>query len=136
MITIDAKDKTLGRVASAAAKALLGKHSATFAKNVVAQDGVTIINASRVRLSGTKHKDKEYVRYSGYPGGQKIETYANIASDHVISEPDMDTLYSIPLDLEREDFGLKLLSEFKLKPNSTASDWWSLAKVFGRIFGS
>ena len=80
MITIDAKDKTLGRVASAAAKALLGKHSATFAKNVVAQDGVTIINASRVRLSGTKHKDKEYVRYSGYPGGQKIETYAMLTA--------------------------------------------------------
>lgn len=80
MITIDAKDKTLGRVASAAAKALLGKHSAAFAKNVVAQDGVKIVNASRVRLSGTKTKDKEYVRYSGYPGGQKIETYGMLTA--------------------------------------------------------
>ena len=76
MLTIDAQDKTLGRVASAAAKALLGKHSASFAKNVVAQEGVKIINASKIRLSGTKEKTKEYIRYSGYPGGQKIETYA------------------------------------------------------------
>lgn len=80
MITIDAKDKTLGRVASAAAKALLGKNAATFAKNVVAQDGVTIVNASRVRISGNKRQDKEYVRYSGYPGGQKIETYAMLTA--------------------------------------------------------
>lgn len=80
MITIDAKDKTLGRVASAAAKALLGKHSAAFAKNVVAQDGVTIINASRIKVTGDKNRDKEYVRYSGYPGGQKVETYAMLVA--------------------------------------------------------
>lgn len=80
MITIDAADKTLGRVASAAAKALLGKHSAAFAKNVVAEDGVTIINASRVRVSGNKKTDKKYVRYSGYPGGQKFETYAMLTA--------------------------------------------------------
>ncbi len=80
MITIDAKDMTLGRVASAAAKALLGKHSATFAKNVVAQDGVTVVNASQVRISGTKVKDKVYLRYSGYPGGQKKETYAMLTA--------------------------------------------------------
>ncbi len=75
MITIDATNKTLGRVASAAAKALLGKHSAAFAKNVVAEDGVKIINASKVTVSGEKVTDKKYVRYSGYPGGQKIESY-------------------------------------------------------------
>ena len=80
MITIDAKDQTLGRVASHAAHILLGKHTAAFAKNTVAQEGVTIINASKVRLSGAKTKDKKYVRYSGYPGGQKIETYAMLVA--------------------------------------------------------
>lgn len=80
MITIDAKNKTLGRVASAAAKALLGKHSASFAKNVVDEGGVTVINASKVKISGAKHGDKTYVRYSGYPGGQKEETYAMLVA--------------------------------------------------------
>ena len=80
MITIDAKDQTLGRVASAAAKALLGKNAATFAKNVVAQDGVKIINASRIAVTGNKKLDKKYIRYSGYPGGQKTENYAMLTA--------------------------------------------------------
>lgn len=80
MITIDAQDKTLGRVASAAAKALLGKGSASFAKNVVSQEPVEIINAAQVRVSGDKTRQKEYVRYSGYPGGQKIESYQQLTA--------------------------------------------------------
>ena len=80
MITIDAQDKSLGRVASAAAKALLGKHTATFAKNVVADVQVEILNASKVRISGDKEKQKLYIRYSGYPGGQKKETYGMLVS--------------------------------------------------------
>lgn len=59
---------------------MLGKDSAHFAKNVVASGGVTIINASKVKISGNKEKAKEYVRYSGYPGGQKIETYAMLTA--------------------------------------------------------
>jgi large subunit ribosomal protein L13 len=78
MITIDAQNKTLGRVASAAAKVLLGKHNAAFAKNVVSEEGVKIINAESVKISGDKARQKEYIRYSGYPGGQKTETYAQL----------------------------------------------------------
>ena len=47
---------------------------------------------------------------------KKIETYANIDSGHVISEPDIDTVYRIPLDLQKERFGLKILKEFNLEP--------------------
>jgi len=76
MITIDAENKALGRVAAAAAKILMGKHKVTFAKNIVDQDGVKIINASKVWLSGNnKSKQKTYLRYSGYAGGLKDETY-------------------------------------------------------------
>lgn len=76
MITIDAENKTLGRVASAAAKILMGKHTSRFAKNAVAGEEVEITNASKIALSGNKAKDKKYIRYSGYPGGKKEETYA------------------------------------------------------------
>jgi large subunit ribosomal protein L13 len=75
MITIDAQNKTLGRVASAAAKALLGKHSADFAKNLVSKTEVKIINASQVQISGNKAKQMTYIRYSGYSSGQKKESY-------------------------------------------------------------
>jgi CTP synthase len=56
---------------------------------------------------------------------KKIETYANIPSDHVISEPDIDTIYRIPLDLEKEDFGLKILAQFKMKliQKPSLKDW-------------
>jgi len=47
---------------------------------------------------------------------KKIELYANIRSDHIISEPDIDTIYRIPLDLEKEGLGIKILNECKLKP--------------------
>jgi len=59
---------------------------------------------------------------------KKIETYANIPSDHVISEPDVETIYSIPLDLEKEQFGLKILNELKLKPKKALNlnEWKGL----------
>jgi large subunit ribosomal protein L13 len=80
MITIDAQDKTLGRVASAAAKALMGKHKPVFVKHQIVGEEVTVTNASKIKLTGTKERTKEYVRYSGYPGGQKIETYAQLTA--------------------------------------------------------
>lgn len=80
MITIDAHNKTLGRVASAAAKALLGKHAADFAKNVVSPTEVKIVNANGLKISGDKARQKEYIRYSGYPGGQKSETYEQLVA--------------------------------------------------------
>lgn len=78
MITIDANNKTLGRVASAAAKALLGKHAADFAKNTVTAVEVKVVGVEGMKISGDKATQKEYIRYSGYPGGQKSETYAQL----------------------------------------------------------
>jgi large subunit ribosomal protein L13 len=80
MITIDANNKTLGRVASAAAKALLGKHAADFAKNVVSPVEVKVVGVEGMKISGDKATQKEYVRYSGYPGGQKSETYQELTA--------------------------------------------------------
>ena len=80
MITIDAKGKTLGRLASEAAKVLLGKHKATFVKHQIVGEEVKVINASKVRITGAKAKDKEYIRYSGYPGGQKKEVYGMLVA--------------------------------------------------------
>lgn len=76
MITIDAKGKTLGRVASEAAKVLLGKHKPTFVKHQVVGEEVEVVNAGKIRITGNKLEDKEYTRYSGYPGGLKKESYA------------------------------------------------------------
>lgn len=67
--TIDATDRTLGRVASEAAHALLGKRSVHFAKNQAIPVTVTINNASKLHLPARRTKGKIYTRYTGYPGG-------------------------------------------------------------------
>lgn len=63
---------------------------------------------------------------------KKIETYANIASEHVISEPDIETVYQIPLDLEKEKLGEKMLKEFDMKPKKSPN-WIEWKKLVGGI---
>mgnify|MGYP005748530751 FL=1 len=71
---IDAADQILGKVAVEAARLLRGKHKPIFTPHVDTGDHVVIINAAKVRLSGNKETEKIYTSYSGYVGGQKVET--------------------------------------------------------------
>jgi large subunit ribosomal protein L13 len=73
-VLIDAEDQILGRMASAAAKILRGKNKPNFTPHADCGDNVIIINADKVKLTGNKMDQKEYVRHSGYPGGQKFVT--------------------------------------------------------------
>ena len=70
----DATGKTLGRFASEVAKILRGKHRPDFTSYVDCGDGVVIINAEKIRLTGKKLTDKVYVRHTGFPGGQRFTT--------------------------------------------------------------
>jgi large subunit ribosomal protein L13 len=74
---VDAKDKILGRLASKVALTLKGKHKPGYTAHLNTGDGVIVINAALVRVTGRKLKQKVYSRYSGYPGGLrqvKLET--------------------------------------------------------------
>jgi large subunit ribosomal protein L13 len=73
-ILIDAENQTLGRLASIAAKFLRGKYKTNFTPHVDCGDNVIIVNADKIRLSGNKWDQKEYIRHSGYPGGQRSAT--------------------------------------------------------------
>ena len=73
-ILIDAENQVLGRLASAVAKMLRGKHKTNFTPHVDCGDNIIIINAEKVRLTGNKWEAKEYIRHSGYPGGQRSLT--------------------------------------------------------------
>jgi large subunit ribosomal protein L13 len=66
---VDANGKILGRLASRVASILRGKHKAIFTRHMDTGDGVIIINAEKVRVTGRKMSNKVYRRYSGYPGG-------------------------------------------------------------------
>lgn len=71
--TIDASGKKIGRIASEAAKILMGKTSAAYQPNKVADVTVTIVNASKADITAKKKEEKIYTRYTGFPGGL-IET--------------------------------------------------------------
>lgn len=77
-VLIDAEKQVLGRMASIAAKFLRGKYKTNFTPHVDCGDYVIIINAEKIVLTGNKMNDKEYVRHSGYPGGQRQRTPAEL----------------------------------------------------------
>jgi len=71
---VDANDVVLGRLASVVAMVLRGKHKPSFTPHVDCGDKVIVINAEKIKLTGKKMTDKQYVRHSGYPGGQRFQT--------------------------------------------------------------
>ena len=75
---VDATGCTLGRLASEVAKVLRGKNKPIFTPHADTGDCVIIVNAEKIVLTGAKMTDREYLRYSGYPGGQKVSTPAEI----------------------------------------------------------
>jgi len=66
---IDAEEAVLGRIASKAAKILMGKHKPTYTPFLDTGDHVIVVNAAKVKLTGNKEEQKLYRRHSGYPGG-------------------------------------------------------------------
>jgi len=75
---VDAKDKILGRLAARVAAILRGKHKPIFTPSLDTGDGVVIINAAEIKVTGRKLKQNVYRRYSGYPGGLKEVTLENM----------------------------------------------------------
>ena len=70
-LLVDADGQTLGRLASEVAKLLRGKHKPSFTPHVDCGDNVIITNAANINLTGNKWEAKEYIRHTGYPGGQR-----------------------------------------------------------------
>jgi large subunit ribosomal protein L13 len=77
-VIVDATDQVLGRLASKVAKILRGKYKPNYTPHVDCGDNVIIINADKIILTGKKMTDKEYIDYTGYPGGQRFKTPADL----------------------------------------------------------
>ncbi len=71
---VDADGQTAGRLFSSIASVLMGKHKPSFTSHVDTGDYVIVVNADKIRFTGDKLDQKEYLRYTGYPGGQRRET--------------------------------------------------------------
>ena len=81
-VLIDAEGAVLGRLATQVANILRGKNKPQYTPHVDTGDFVIIINADKVRVTGTKAQSKRYYRHSGYPGGLKSETFEEAMAKH------------------------------------------------------
>ena len=86
-LLIDAKDKTVGRLATQVASILRGKHKPIFTPNVDTGDHVVIINSSQVQFTRNKFKEKIYYHHTGYPGGIK-----SITAEHLHAKKPTEVL--------------------------------------------
>jgi large subunit ribosomal protein L13 len=79
---VDASDKVLGRLATEIARRLRGKHKPEFTPHVDTGDYIVVVNAGKVRVTGTKAQDKKYYRHSGYPGGIFETSFEKLQAKH------------------------------------------------------
>ena len=73
-VIVDAQNEVVGRLSTKIAMVLRGKHKPSYTPHVDCGDNVIVINADKVRFTGKKWSEKEYIRHTGYPGGQRITT--------------------------------------------------------------
>lgn len=73
-LIVDASNMVLGRFASEVAKLIRGKHKPYYTPHVDCGDQVIVINADKIKLTGKKWTEKEYIRHTGFPGGQRVTT--------------------------------------------------------------
>ncbi|MAO85672.1 MAG: 50S ribosomal protein L13 [Candidatus Marinimicrobia bacterium] len=107
---VDAKDKTLGRLASSIAQILRGKNKVNFSPNLDMSDFIIVINAEKVILTGNKKNTKEYWRHTGYPGGQKTVSYKKMLDE----KPDQIIRTAVKGMLPHNKLGRKLLNHLKV----------------------
>src|SRR5690606_19069387 len=107
---LDAKGKSLGRVASRAAAILRGKHKPQFTPHVDTGDFVIIVNADQVRLTGRKLDQKIYYRHSGYPGGLKQTK----ARDMLRTRPERMVELAVRGMIPRTPLGRRQLAKLKV----------------------
>lgn len=110
---IDAEGKELGRVAVAAANILRGKNKPEYMPNEDMGDYVIIINAAKAALTGNKANDKMYYRVSGYAGGMKEETYAQM----IVRKPVYPMEHAIKGMLPKGPLGRKLFTNLHVYAN-------------------
>jgi len=109
-VIIDANGQTLGRMCSKVAKLLRGKYKPNFTPHVDCGDNVIVINAEKIILSGNKWDSKEYIRYTGYPGGQRSLT----ANELFAKDPTRLVEKSVKGMLPKNKLGANLFRNLKV----------------------
>lgn len=109
-VVVDAEGQVLGRLASTIAARLRGKHNPLFTPHVNMGDGVIVINAEKIVLTGRKWKQKEYYRHSGYIGGLKTITAEKLME----KQPEDLVRFAVKGMLPKNKLGRRLYSQLKV----------------------
>ncbi len=111
---IDATNKTLGRLASAIAVRLRGKHKPEYTPHVDTGDYIILTNADKVKVSGNKTKDKLYHRHTGYPGGLKTTNFFKL----ITTFPERVITHAVKGMLPKNILGRQMLKKLKIYAGS------------------
>ena len=109
-ILVDAKGKTLGRLASALASRLRGKHRPEYTPNADLGDYIVVINANKINVTGDKLNQKKYFKHSGYPGGIKSKSLDNV----IKNSPEDAIRMAVKGMLPKNKLGKKMLTKLKI----------------------
>jgi len=112
---VDATGKTLGRLATEIAHRLRGKHKVIYTPHMDTGDYIVVINASKVRVTGNKIKDKMYYRHSGYPGGIKSEAFGKLLA----RKPERIIELAVKGMLPRGPLGRAVYRKLRVFPGAT-----------------
>lgn len=107
---VDANGKILGRLASEVAKRIRGKYNPQYTPNADTGDCVIVINAEKIKLTGKRMNQKEYLTYSGYPGGQKKKSFSEMIDKH----PDRVITLAVKRMLPKTRLGSRLIHKLKV----------------------
>ena len=110
---VDVKDQIVGRIATYIAHYLRGKHKPQYTPHMACGDAIVVINASEVRLSGRKWKNKSYIRHTGYPGGQRVTPAHLLHEKH----PTRVIEYAIKGMLPKNKLGSELFRNLHIYPH-------------------
>ncbi|MED5283661.1 MAG: 50S ribosomal protein L13 [Chloroflexota bacterium] len=113
-ILIDAEGKTLGRMASEIAMILMGKNKPSYISNDITGDFVVLINASKVKVTGKKYFDKEYLTHTTRPGSTKVRKF----SDLITTNPEYIVNKAVKGMLPKNKLSAKMLKRLKVYPGS------------------
>jgi len=107
---VDADGKVLGRMASEIAKRIRGKYNPRYTPNSDTGDWVIVINAEKIKLTGKRSSQKEYLSYSGYPGGQRRRSFSEMLEKH----PDRIIRLAVKRMLPKTRLGSRLINKLKV----------------------
>jgi large subunit ribosomal protein L13 len=107
---VDAAGQTLGRMATQIATLLMGKHRKDYTPYMLVGEGVIVVNAERVKISGNKGETREYTYYTGFPGGLRSVKLA----DYLEKAPDQLVRLAVRRMLPKNQLAARMISRLKV----------------------